>query len=128
MGGVVWLFIVFTIPNLFFTIVNFWQMTNAKNLTIFSIKFSNLWTFWLGLAFMLSPFLIVANYLFAYAFWYGYNVVFPGQAWRVQEVIWLSSILIMFFTGWLYLGELPTKNTVIALFFLLGAVAAIVWK
>ena len=77
---------------------------------------------------MLLPALFVINLGFLYAYWYGYNVAFEEKAWPVQLIIWLQSVLVMFFAGWLYLGELPAKNMIVALVFILGAVIALIWK
>src|SRR3989338_1384860 len=123
-----WVFVLFASGNIFFTITTFWQIKNAKNLTLLGIKFSSLWTFWLGYRIILLPAFFIINYIFTYAYWYGYNVAFEEKAWQVQLVIWLQSILTMFFIAWFYLGELPAKNIVIALFFLFAAIIAIIWK
>lgn len=121
-------FFIFLSGNTIFTVTTFWQIQNAKNLTLFGIKFQSLWTFWLSYCATLLPVFFVINYAFLFAYWYGYNVVFEEKAWPIQLIIWLQSILVMFFVGWLYLGELPARNMVVALLFLLGAVAAIIWK
>lgn len=125
-------FLIFLAGNTIFTVTTFWQIKHAKNLTLnlilFEVKFQSLWTFWLAYCAILIPAFFVINYAFLFAYWYGYNVVFQEKAWPIQLIIWLQSVLVMFFVGWLYLGELPAKNMVVALLFLLGAVSAIIWK
>jgi len=128
MRGWLQVFIPAFIATSIITFVNFWQITHAVNLSLFGIKFSSIWKFWLAYCALTAIVFYPANYLFAYAYWYGYNVVFPGKAWRVQEIFWFSGILAMFISSWLYLGELPTRNALIALAFLIGALLAIIWK
>ena len=128
MLGWLWVFFLATLGHAIITLFNFWQLTNAEKLTLFGIKFSSLWTFWLAYCISLIPVFVFINFIFLYSYWYGYNVLFPGKAWRVQETYWFSSLVVMFFMAWLYLGELPTKNAVIALIFLVGALIAILWK
>lgn len=106
----------------------FWQMKNAKDLVFLGHQFSNKWTFWLAYNAAFTPLSFVINYVIFYAWWYGYSVVFPGNAWKLQSFNWFVSILVMLLIAWLYLGELPTKNTVMAIVFLTAAFLAILWK
>ncbi len=108
--------------------MNFWQMTNASRLSLLGMQFSNMWTFWLAYTIFSLPVLLITQYFFFWFYWYGYNVLFPSHAWHVQATTWASSILVTFLMVWLYFGELPTKNVVIALVCLVGAFVAIVFK
>lgn len=123
-----WVFFPAAVASTVVAITTFWQIVNAKNLTLFGFHFSGLWTFWAVYCLFTAVLFYPVNYLFTYAYWYGYNVAFPGKAWRTQETIWLASIFVMFLTAWLYLGELPTKNAFVVLFFLLCALLALLWK
>ncbi len=118
-----WFWLLFLALTASFSVMmlNFWQMTHAH-------KYANIYVFWLGFAAAVLPLMYAVNYIFFYLYWYGYTVVFPGKAWRVQETVWFANILVMFFTSWLYLGELPDKNALAALVFLAGALIAILWK
>jgi len=123
-----WLLFLFGIMNALWLILSFWQLKHANTLNLFGVQFKSLGTFLLGFCFLLSPVFMVGNFIYFYAYWYGYNEVFPNAVWRVQETLWLSSLLVMFFSSWLYLGELPTRQSMIALLFLVGALITILWK
>lgn len=51
-----------------------------------------------------------------------------GLLWYVTELQWLASLIVTLIITWLYFGELPTRNALIAMFFLMGAILAIYWK
>lgn len=110
------------------TFMNFWQMKSASHLTLLGMKFSNVWTFWFAYTTLTLPVLFLTQYIFYWFYWYGYNHIFESRAWYVQTVAWASSIGINFFMIWMYFGELPTRNAVVACICLLGAFAAIVLR
>lgn len=128
MRGWLWVFSLTLVAHSIITVAYLWAAANAQNLTLFGFRFSSIWGFLLAYSALTAVLFYPANYLFAYAYWYGYNVVFPGKAWRVQELSWLASILVMFIVAWLYLGELPTKNAILALTFLVCALLVILWR
>jgi len=123
-----WFFTLALVANAAILGVQFWQVKHAANLILFGYHFSSVWTFWLAFSAVMVVVYFPINYLFFYLYWYGYHVVFPGRAWHVQESVWLAALVVTFFVGWLYLGELPAKNAIVAVFFLACALIAIVWK
>lgn len=108
--------------------VFFWQLKKAENLELFGHRFKTLPRFWLAYSACWLPLSFFFTIFVFYSWWYGFNVVFPGKIWQVQEIFWLASIVVMLFTAWFFFGELPTKNAVIALVFLAGALVAVLWK
>lgn len=128
MLGWLWLFVLAVFANGTVMFIQFWQVKNADNLTLFGVHFSSLWTFWTVFSVLMTVVYLPINVLFFYLYWYGYTKVFPGQGWYVQETFWLSALVVMFFVGWLFLGELPAKNALVALFFLACAFVALVWR
>ena len=123
-----WLFIIFSFNLTVLTVLIYWSLEAAKTLTFLGIHFRNLWTFWFGIVLFFSPIYCLINYLFYYAYWYGYQKLFPGQMWRVVETQWLASLIVTLIVTWLYFGELPTKNALAALIFLAAALFTILWK
>jgi len=126
------LFSIFSVCNLVFIFLNYWQIKNAKKfyLPLFSflgVQPHSLWQFWFWYSIIVSFILVPVNYIFLYNFWYGYNQVFNEKVWRVQEIAWLANGVVMFFMAWFYMKELPTLNTLIVVFFLAGAIIAILW-
>ncbi|KKS38950.1 MAG: hypothetical protein A3G49_04370 [Candidatus Sungbacteria bacterium RIFCSPLOWO2_12_FULL_41_11] len=128
MLGWLWIFFLASAVQVIGNIVVFWQIQNAAKLELLGMRFPNIGTFWLGYCIILLPIFIPMGVLNSYIYWYGYHNVFSERVWLVQLTVWFSSILIMFFTAWLYLGELPAKNMVVALLFLVCALVAILWK
>lgn len=127
MCDVFWLMARFGAANVLVYISTFWLLKNAKNLMLFGYRFSSLETFWMAYVIALTPLWWVVNYLFLSAYGHGYYVIFPNRAWLVQIVVWAISLVFMFLTALFYLKELPTRNTLIAVFCLGGALCAILF-
>ncbi len=122
------LFGIFAFNLTVLTGIIYWSTLKAETLAVFGMRFRNIHTFWAGFILCLLPVYAAINYCFYYAYWYGYKKVFPLQMWRVIETQWLASLLVTLLMTWLFFHELPTKNGVVAIFFLFGALVAIVWK
>ena len=123
-----WLFSVFAFNLTVLTVLVYWSLEAAKTLTFLGTHSRNIWTFWLRIVVYFSPIYCLVNYLFYYAYWYGYQKLFPGQMWKVIETSWLASLVVALIVTWLYMGQLPTKNALVALVFLAAALLAILWK
>src|SRR3972149_10212944 len=122
-----WLFVVFSFNLAILTTIIYWSQDASRTLMVFGIKFRSVWTFWFGVVAVLSPVYCFVNYLFFYAYWFGYQKLFQGQMWWVVVTMWLASLVVTFLETWLYLGELPPGRAIIALFFLAGALITILW-
>lgn len=123
-----WIFCLASTLHCVVNVVVFWQIQNVSKLEFLGIKFPNVWFFWLAYGVILLPIFIPVGVINSYIYWYGYHNVFSGKVWPVQFTMWFSSIFIMFLSAWLYFGELPTKNMLVAVFFLVCALVAILWK
>lgn len=127
MSGLFWLVTRFGAADLLVRFSTFWLLKHAKNLTLFGHRFANFETFWIVYIILLTPIWWFANYLFFSAYSNGYYTIFPNRAWSVQLVAWMTSIIIMLLTALLYLKELPTRNALIAIVCLAGALLAILF-
>jgi len=80
-----WLFAIFSFNLTVLTVLIYWSLEAAKTLTFLGTQSKNIWTFWFRIVLYFSPIYCLVNYLFYYAYRYGYQKLFPDQMWKVVE-------------------------------------------